>query len=332
MSSDALIGAGGIAGVRTGTAMLTAHDVRFSWGDHRVLQDFSLEVARGSVVCLMGVNGCGKSTFLDCVLGENKPASGVIEVDGIEVAGMRASERARLLAYVPQLHERTFPYTVEHLVLMGRTVYQGGFGSVGNQDRLLAREALKTCGIDRLRDRVCTALSGGEMQMVLLARALVQDTPLIVLDEPTAHLDFKNELVFLETVERLVQQRGVTVVMATHAPNQAFHLAAAGLDVRVALMSHGKVARVGTPDEVLTPEALWRYFGVIAGVAEVAFTDGLGGYGTEGSRLHDGWPNDGQPERAQVDSLREHAWSGNVRAVRQIVPLSTSKNIRDEES
>ncbi|RDB60910.1 iron ABC transporter ATP-binding protein [Gordonibacter sp. 28C] len=284
--------------------MLRARDVRFSWGDHRVLQDFSLEVKRGSVVCLMGVNGCGKSTFLDCVLGENRPASGVIEVDGGDTAGMRAWERARLLAYVPQIHERTFPYTVEHLVLMGRTAYQAGFGSTDADDRRRALEALRTCGIDRLRERVCTALSGGEMQMVLLARALVQDTPLIVLDEPTAHLDFKNELVFLETVERLVGERGATVLMATHAPNQAFHLAAAGLDVKVALMSHGRVAREGTPDEVLTPDALRRYFGVTAAVAEVRFRQGedIEGFG-----------------------------DGRAAVVRQIVPLSTTGSETGED-
>lgn len=285
-------------------SMLSARDVRFSWGDHRVLQDFSLEVERGSVVCLMGVNGCGKSTLLDCVLGENKPASGCIEIDGADTADMRAVDRARLLAYVPQLHERTFPYTVEHLVLMGRTAYQTGFGSTDEDDRRRALEALRICGIDRLRERVCTALSGGEMQMVLLARALAQDTPLIVLDEPTAHLDFKNELVFLETVERLVAERGVTVLMATHAPNQAFHLAATGLDVKVALMSHGRVACAGAPDEVLTPEALQRFFGVTAAIAEVPFRPG---------------------------GAKEDREGGPAAVVRQVVALGTSGDGRGEE-
>lgn len=286
-------------------SILSARDVGFSWEDHQVLQGFSLEVNRGSVVCLMGVNGCGKSTFLDCVLGENKPASGCIEIDGNDTVGMRAAKRARLLAYVPQLHERAFPYTVEHLVLMGRTIYQGGFGSTDEEDRRRVLEALGICGIDRLRERVCTALSGGEMQMVLLARALAQDTPLIVLDEPTAHLDFKNELVFLETVERLVGERGMTVLMATHTPNQAFHLAAAGLDVKVALMSHGKVVWEGAPDEVLTPETLGRFFGVVAAIAEVPF---------------------------RTDEDCEDEVSGPTAVVKQIVPLSTSGDARGEEA
>lgn len=254
-------------------SMLRAHDVRFSWGDHRVLQDFSLEIKRGSVVCLMGVNGCGKSTFLDCILGENKPSAGTIEIDGINAVDMRACERARLLSYVPQLHERAFPYTVEHMVLMGRTVHKRGFSAMREKDYSLALDAMKMCGIDRLRERPCTALSGGEMQMVLLARALVQNAPFIVLDEPTAHLDFRNELVFLETVERMTLERGATILMATHSPNQAFHLAAAGLDVQVALMSRGCVAQAGTPQDVLTSESLRHYFGIVAGIAETNFPE-----------------------------------------------------------
>lgn len=284
--------------------MLSARDVCFSWGDHRVLHDFSLEVERGSVACLMGVNGCGKSTFLDCVLGENKPSAGTIEVAGADTASLRATERARLLAYVPQIHERTFPYTVEHVVLMGRTVHQSGFGSADEEDRRLAVEALRVCGIERLRDRVCTALSGGEMQMVLLARALVQDTPLIVLDEPTAHLDFKNELVFLETVERLVRDAGVTVLMATHSPNQAFHLAAAGLNVQVALMSRGRVALRGNPEDVLSPQALLRYFGVHAGMAGAVLGEG----GADETRL-----------------------AVLAEGMRQIVPLATARKGEKEE-
>lgn len=299
--------------------MLRAEGVRFAWGDHRVLQDFSLEVKRGSVACLMGMNGCGKSTFLDCVLGENKPAAGTIEIDGRDTAKLRAPERARLLAYVPQLHERTFPYTVEHLVLMGRTAYQSEFGSVDDYDRKLADQALRACGIERLRDRACTALSGGEMQMVLLARALVQNTPLVVLDEPTAHLDFRNELLFLETVERLVRRSAVTVLMATHAPNQAFHLAAAGLDVRVALMSKGCVALCGRPEDVLTPETLLRYFGVHAGVVQLSAAGG--GADARASAARGGIP--GEATGISADATEGgRAFSAGMRS---IVPLATSQ-------
>lgn len=250
-------------------AILQARDVHFAWEENRVLKGIGLDVERGTVCCLMGMNGCGKSTFLDCVLGENVPQEGSITLDGHDALRMRAQQRARLVAYVPQIHKHSFPYTVEHIVLMGRTVHQGAFGVPDEGDYALVAQALALCGIERLAGRPCTALSGGEMQMVLLARALVQDTPLIVLDEPTAHLDFRNELVFLETVERLVKERDVTVVMATHSPNQAFHLSSAGVNTRVALMSGGVIVRFGTPEEVLDEGTLACYFGVRAQVAQL---------------------------------------------------------------
>lgn len=263
-------------------AILDARDVRFSFGSNQVLRGIDLSVERGTVCCLMGMNGCGKSTFLDCVLGENEPQGGSILIDGADAQRLRAAERARLVAYVPQIHKHSFPYTVEHIVLMGRTVHQGAFGVPDDEDRELVARALALCGIERLAGRPCTSLSGGEMQMVLLARALVQDTPLIVLDEPTAHLDFRNELVFLETVERLVGESGVTVVMATHSPNQAFHLGSVGLDVRVALMSGGRIVRFGGADEVLDEQALARWFGVRARVVDVGPAGG--GADVDGTR------------------------------------------------
>jgi iron complex transport system ATP-binding protein len=277
--------------------LLRARDVHFAWQDREVLRGISLDVRQGSVMCLMGMNGCGKSTFLDCILGENKPTSGTIEMRGVDVVNARAQERARLVSYVPQTHERTFPYTVERMVLMGRTVYEGAMGTADVEDLELVRQALEQCGITRLSQRVCSELSGGEMQMVLLARALVQQAPLMVLDEPTAHLDFKNELVFLEAVETLVREQGVTVLMATHAPNQAFHLDSAGIPVQVALMHDGVIARTGTPEEVLTPDSLMRYFDVSAQMAHV-----------------------------RLDEVTDEAAGESERVLTQIVPLGTLRS------
>lgn len=251
-----------------GIPLLSVRDARFSYADDRapVLDGASLEVAAGTCLCLMGMNGCGKSTLIDCILGEHRLSGGSIAVDGRDLAALSVRERARLISYVPQLHERTFPFTVRHLVLMGRTSLADGWGAPGADDEEAVDEALELCGIARLADRPCTALSGGEMQMVLLARALVQQAPLMLADEPTAHLDFKNELVFLETLERLVRERGCAVLMATHEPNQAFHLAEAGIDVRVVVMDAGRIRACGAPEDVLTEEAFARVFGVRAQV------------------------------------------------------------------
>ena len=253
--------------------MLDVRSVSFGYpGAAPVLDGATLSVARGTLTCLMGVNGCGKSTLLDCILGEHRIATRSVFVDGSDVARLRPVQLARMVSYVPQVHERSFPYTVEHIVSMGRTPWTGPGGSLDDDDRARVADALSLCGLARFAERPYTALSGGEMQMVMLARALVQDAPLILMDEPTAHLDFRNELLFLETIEDLVRASGVTVLMATHAPNQAFHLAAAGVPTRVALMHRGRVAREGSPREVLDAEALREVFGV-----EAAFMQQDGG-------------------------------------------------------
>ncbi len=248
--------------------MLVVEDVAFGYGESAVLDGVNLNVQTGTCTCLMGMNGCGKSTLLDCILGEHKIARGNVYVGGLSTRDLSAAEMARLVSYVPQVHERSFPYDVEHIVSMGRAAYVGGLGRMSSEDRTIVEDAMRECGVDRFATRPYTSLSGGEMQMVMLARALAQRAPLVLMDEPTAHLDFRNEILFLETVERLVEHQGATVLMATHAPNQAFHLARAGVSTRVALMASGRVVREGPPRIVLDEAALAEVFGVKACVIE----------------------------------------------------------------
>lgn len=254
-------------------AMLEASGLEFTWPganppSRKILDGMTLSVEVGEVMCLMGPNGCGKTTFIDCVLGENRPDAGQILLAGRDARAMTARERALIAAYVPQSRGVTFPYTVRHMVELGRTAHVGANGLLGAEDEDAVESALASCGIAHLADRALTELSGGEAQMAVLARALAQAAPLVVLDEPTAHLDFRNELVFLEAVETLAVKRRSTVLMATHAPNQAFHLAAAGLRVRVAVMGAGKVVACGPPADVLVPDVMRRAFGVRACVCE----------------------------------------------------------------
>lgn len=251
-------------------------DVTFAYPEttRNVLDGASLSAPAGAVTCLMGVNGCGKSTLLDCVLGANRVTGGRIAVDGEDAATLRPATLARRLAYVPQVHDRAFPYRVRDIVLMGRTVHHGLLGAPGEEDRALVDDALGRCGIAHLADRSYTQLSGGEMQMVLLARALAQATPFILMDEPTAHLDFKNELFFMETVVRLVDEEGVGVLMATHSPNQAFFFEGMGVPCTCALMDAGRVRYSGLPSEVLTPANLSQLYGVRAQVVGTVLGDG----------------------------------------------------------
>lgn len=236
--------------------ILEIKDACFSYGDHPVFRNVSFGVGLGEVVCLMGMNGCGKSTILDCVLGEKQLESGQVLIAEKPVERYKPSELARYISFVPQTHQRSFPYTVEQVVLMGRTAQKDGFFGPGGEDMQLVRRALEKVGIPHLAQRPYTQISGGELQLVVLARALAQDTPVVLMDEPTAHLDFRNELIFMETVVNLVREKETALLLATHAPNQAFYFESKGLRVKVAAMCGQTVRFIGSPKQVLTPKRI----------------------------------------------------------------------------
>ena len=258
-------------------AILKVRNLAFSYGQKPVLKDINLDVRPGTCLCLMGVNGCGKSTLLDCILGEHQLLRGQVEIANNDCLSMDYQRRAELISYVPQTQAKTFPYLVEHIVLMGRAAKSPSWANPSDEDLEKVHQALETCGIRKYAQCPYTQLSGGETQMVMLARALVQDTPVMIMDEPTAHLDFKNELIFLETVEHLVLNKGTTVLMATHNPNQAFHLQTAGVDVEVAVMSEGEIIGQGLPEDILTEDLLKKTFSVDARIAQ--FNEGRMGFG-----------------------------------------------------
>ena len=174
----------------------------------------------------MGPNGCGKSTLINCILGIHAPDGGQIRIEGKDVSEYKPKDLAKKIAFVPQVHERTFPYTVEQIVLMGRNAHSGALTGPAAEDRELVHQVLERTGIAHLVQRPYTYISGGEMQLVMLARALVQKTAVIIMDEPSAHLDFRNELIFLENAARLIREESASVIMATHSPNQPFFLSA----------------------------------------------------------------------------------------------------------
>ena len=190
------------------------------------------------------------------------------------IAGQRAdkikpADMAKQIAYVPQVHDRSFPYLVRDIVLMGRTAWQKGLSAPGSDDIERCEQELERCGIAHLADRPYTQISGGEMQMVMLARALAQDAPVIVMDEPTAHLDFRNELLFLEIIAQLVQERDLGVLLATHSPNQAFYFENTGVPIVTALMADHTVKAVGEPSEVLNEQTLREVYSMDVRVADI---------------------------------------------------------------
>lgn len=244
--------------------VLEVSDLSFSHPTKEVFRHVEFSMGPGEIVCLMGPNGCGKTTLLDSILSIHSFEEGSIRLFDQDLARMQRRELAQKMAYVPQVHQVVFPYTVEQIVLMGRTAHLGQFGEPKAKDRRLCREAMDLVGILDLANKPYSQLSGGEVKLVLLARALSQKAPLLVMDEPTANLDFKNELMFLETVVRLNRMDGISVLMATHSPEHAFYFQGKGLEVQAIMMNEGRVVSQGKPDEVITEENIQKVYGVCA--------------------------------------------------------------------
>jgi iron complex transport system ATP-binding protein len=230
--------------------MLSADRLSVGYGSRVVLADVALQVKKGEVLCLLGPNGAGKTTLFRTLLGLIPPLAGAIELDHRPLARLSARERAARMAYVPQAHAGVFAYTVLDVVLMGRTARLGLFASPGPADERAAREALAAIGIERLAEADYTRVSGGERQLALIARALAQGTPLLVLDEPTANLDFGNSARVLAHVAALAG-RGYAIVLSTHEPDHAL-----SIGTRVVIIHEGKIAATGTPAQIITSERL----------------------------------------------------------------------------
>lgn len=235
---------------------LEAHDLAFGYPEHPVGRDVTLAVEPGEVLCLLGPNGCGKTTLFKTLLGLLRAQGGRVSLGGDALSALPRQEIACRIAYVPQAQSGVFPYTALDLVLMGRTAHRGLFAGPTREDREIAARALADLGIANLADRDVTRLSGGQRQLVLVARAIAQASPLIVMDEPTASLDFGNQVVVLTEIRRLAE-RGVGIVLSTHDPDHAFAVAH-----RVALMQKGQFVTSGPPEVALTSDRLRSVYGV----------------------------------------------------------------------
>lgn len=245
--------------MRTGH-LIEVTGATFAYDSRTIFQDLSFKVRPGEIFCLLGPNGCGKTTLLDAILGYNKLKSGSIKIRGQELNKLHPGEIARHVSYVPQRHDRTFPYTVLDIVKMGRTAYTGRFSAPTEEDIEIAREALKTVGMLSMENQAYTRLSGGESQLVMIARALAQKTPVIVMDEPTSHLDFRNEYVILKTMADLVKDSGIAIITATHFPNHAFYFENQRVSVRMALMHEQRLLQVGPVTEVLNEKNMMTMY------------------------------------------------------------------------
>ncbi len=243
---------------------LSARALAFGYPRHPVGCDLDLSVRPSEVLCLLGPNGSGKTTLFKTLLGLLPRQGGRITLGGVDLSRLSRTEIARCLAYVPQAHEAVFPYTVRDMVIMGRTVHRGLFASPGTADRARADEALAELGIAALGGQDYTRISGGQRQLDLIARALAQDAPLIVMDEPTASLDFGNQVLVLEQIRRPAE-KGLGLVLSTHNPDHAFRCA-----TQVLLLKGGGTLSAGPPQAALSEEALSRVYDVDVRVERLA--------------------------------------------------------------
>jgi iron complex transport system ATP-binding protein len=236
--------------------VLEVRDLAFGFPGRTVGRDVSFALAGGEVMCVLGPNGGGKTTLFRTLLGLLEPHGGGVALGSEDLKNLSRREIARRIGYVPQGHAGYFAFTVREFVLMGRTAHLGAFAAPGPADRRVAEEVLATLEIDHLAERPVTEVSGGERQLALVARALAQKPRLLVMDEPTASLDFGNQVRVLRTISSLAAS-GISILFATHAPDQAF--LAAG---RVLLLAEGRALAIGAPHEVIRADTLERLYGV----------------------------------------------------------------------
>jgi iron complex transport system ATP-binding protein len=241
------------------TAHIQAENIAFSYNPdpaNTVFRNVSLTVRPGEVFCLLGPNGIGKSTLLKCLGDILHVQQGRILLNGRDLSELKLPDIAKHIGYVPQGLMSAFPFRIKDIIIMGRAPHLGILDSPSHADMEIALKAMETVGIAHLAERPCSSVSGGEWQLALIARALVQEPQILLLDEPTSHLDMGNQLKILQVIRDL-SSSGMTIVMASHFPDHAFLVANV-----VAILNDGQITQTGTPDDVITEENMKATYGV----------------------------------------------------------------------
>lgn len=247
--------------------MISVQNLSFSYHNAPILHDVSFTIEAGSVLCILGSNGTGKTTLLRCLLGFLQPSSGQITIAEKNATVLNARKRAHLIAYVPQHSDLAFPFSVQEVVLMGRVSHMALHATYSQHDYDLAQQSLKTLDIEHLAHKRFSELSGGQQQMVLVARALTQQARILIMDEPTSALDYHNQICILHAIRELANNN-YTICMTSHYPDHAF-LAAD----QVILMKEGRIAYSGTPRDVLTDNNLSDIYETPVTVAHIQTQD-----------------------------------------------------------
>jgi iron complex transport system ATP-binding protein len=240
-------------------ARIQVDSIAFSYSNDvwkPVFQGLSFSIQPGDVFCLLGPNGTGKSTLLKCLSGILRILQGKIILDGRNLSAYKLPDIAKKIGFVPQGLTSAFPFRVKDIVVMGRAPHLSILASPSRKDMEIAYGAMAAVGVLHLADRPCNSISGGEWQLTLIARALVQEPQILLLDEPTSHLDMGNQMKILQVIKNLAQQ-GMTILMASHFPDHAFLVANV-----VAILNNGRISKIGQPDAVITEENMKATYGV----------------------------------------------------------------------
>lgn len=231
-------------------------NLSFQYTNQRVLNQISFKVEEGQLLSVLGPNGVGKSTLFRCILGLLEGYEGEILLNGVDSKTLDIKKKAQQIAYIPQSHYPSFNFSVFDMVLMGTSVQISCFSSPGKKQITLADAALERLGIQHLKNRGYHQISGGEQQLVLLARALVQNAKILIMDEPTSNLDFGNQIRVLTQIKSLTNE-GYTIIQSTHNPDQTFQFS----DMVLA-MKEGEVLAYGTPTNIFTKDLIQNLYGV----------------------------------------------------------------------
>lgn len=230
--------------------MIEVRELSFSYGRHEVLKGISFTAEPGEMLCVLGHNGAGKSTLFKCMLGILRGYSGSVSIDGKNISDMSAAERARSVAYIPQAANPAFSYSVADMVLMGTMPQLSGRLSPGNAEKEIAMDALARLGIEDLAMRSYSQISGGEQQLVIIARAIAQGARILIMDEPTSSLDYGNQMRVQKQLTKLIED-GYTIIQSSHNPEQAYIFAD-----RIICIRDGRIYRQGRPEEVLDEQLI----------------------------------------------------------------------------
>ncbi len=248
---------------------LEIRDADCGYSKHKPVQSHvSFSVENGEICCVLGPNGCGKSTVFKSILGLTPLLNGTVTVDGDDISNWSPSRLADTMAYVSQNHVPPFPYQVKDVVMLGRINKVGSMGQPKHEDYRIVDNAMLDMGVYHLRDKVYTDISGGELQLVMIARGLAQEPQILVLDEPTAALDYGNVVRVIEKV-RSLSERGYAVVMTTHSPDHAFMC-----DSSVVLLQKDNPMRFGQAVDIITEKNMEEAYGVNVKIVEFVNTQG----------------------------------------------------------